>query len=103
MSVQTPMVPGGGMLPVMRPTTITQNVASGVASTQSDPFGANTEVIRIVGDQDFRYQAGSSPTASNISTLLPAGVVELIHVDPGWRIACIQATAAGTVNVTEML
>ena len=79
-----------------------QNVAIGSASAQSTAFAATAEVIRIVATVACWIQIAADPTATTNTTYLPAGVVEYFHVQGGWKIAVLQASAAGTLNVTEI-
>ncbi len=81
---------------------VVQNVVSGVASAESAVFGASTTIVRLTNLADCRYVVGTSPqTALATGTLLLAGVIEHIGVEPGQVIATIQDTVAGVLNVTE--
>ena len=66
----------------------------------------NTLHIRVVGTSDSWIAFGANPVAAVASVaciLLPAGVPEYFWVYPGERIAVIQNSAAGSLNVAEMV
>jgi hypothetical protein len=66
----------------------------------------NTLHVRLVGTSDSWISFGTNPTASVAGTaciLLPAGVPEYFWVYPGERVAVIQNSAAGSLNVAEMV
>ena len=79
-----------------------QNVTIGASSAQSNAFAASTEVIRIVATVACWIEVGLNPTATNSKTYLPAGVVEYLNTQGGWRIAVLQAASGGTLNITEI-
>lgn len=61
--------------------------------------------IRCVGTSDSWIVFGANPTASVGGAgciLLPAGVPEYFWVMPGEKIAVIQNSAGGSLNVAEM-
>lgn len=76
-----------------------QNVSFNTTSASS--LQLNTNVVRLSATQACYIAVGATPTATTSSTYLPAGVVEYIRVIPGQRIAAIQATTAGILNITE--
>ena len=80
-----------------------QDVVSGVASAEiAVPFGASTQVIRIVNKVACRYIIGATPqTALATSALLTADTIEYVAVKPGQVISAIQDIAAGVLNVIE--
>lgn len=83
-----------------------QDITTGASSaTVANAFGSQTYCIRLCATAAVRYRvveaAGGSAVATD--TLLPAGVVDFIVVTPGQKIAAIQDTAAGKLNVTEMI
>jgi hypothetical protein len=90
----------------LRLTGTSQNVTtSGTSAATGTAFGANTSEIRVVCTQNTWILIGDgTPTATTGagSTYMPAGVVEYFHVNPGQKLAAIQDSAAGTVNVSEM-
>jgi len=49
----------------------------------------------------LRILVGSNPTATTTSTLLFANSAEFIWLTPGYKIAVLQETAAGKLNITE--
>lgn len=102
---------------------LSQTVAIGAGSVQSAPFSVgpvggysatgqpvtspnNTAHVRLVATSDCWVAFGANPTAavgSVAAILLPAGVPEYFWVYPGERVAVIQNTAAGSLNVAEMV
>lgn len=88
----------------MRPST-SQDVTTGAASaTHTNAFGIHTYIVRLSATAACRYAVGvpATVTATATSTYLPANVIEYIEVRPGEKVAGIQETAAGKLNVTEM-
>ncbi len=80
----------------------TQTLAVGVASVESAPLGASTEIIRIVSDIDCHYIIGEpAQTALSTSAYLPADIVEYVGVEPGDTLAVIQNAATGVLWITE--
>lgn len=80
------------------------NVAVGAASAQTQVFGPHIDVIRVVSTTNCWINIGTNPTAANAddNLYLPANVIEYFRVAPGQRLAVIQDSAAGTINVSEM-
>jgi hypothetical protein len=78
-----------------------QNVTVSGASAQSAPFIQGARLVRLVSTTDCYVAFGTNPTAVATSVLLPAGQPEYFAVKPGWRVAAIQATAGGTLNIAE--
>jgi hypothetical protein len=62
--------------------------------------------IRLVSTSDCWVSFGANPTAAIAgvaSILLPSGVPEYFWVYPGEKVAVIQNSAAGSLNVAEMV
>jgi hypothetical protein len=95
-----PMDGNGSFAPVLTLGT-TQDVAVGAASAQSAAFGADTRVVRVISTVACRILFGANPTALATSVFLPATQAEYFQVVPGHKIAVIQASSGGTLNVTE--
>ena len=76
------------------------NISFNVNSAQSPVFSASTFLIRVVATENCRIAFGVNPTASATSSLVLANVPEYIKVTPGERLAVIQDTTGGTLNVT---
>lgn len=85
---------------------VSQDITTGAESaTLANAFGPETFQVRLAAKtSDVRYRVveAAGGTAVSTDTLLPAGWVEYITVTPGQKIAAIQDTAAGVLNVTEM-
>jgi hypothetical protein len=80
-----------------------QDVAIGAASTAcTNAFGSGTYKIRVKVTSDCRIRIEKSPTALSTDTYMSAGDSEYFTVNPGEKIACIQVSAAGTLNLTEI-
>lgn len=76
------------------------------SSTQTPAFGEQTTAIRVATTGHYVHIAiNSNPTATSSSSLLPAGWVETFAVRPGWKLAAIKGTGAGSpiVSVTELV
>jgi hypothetical protein len=90
--------------PSSRPGT-SQDITTGAASaTLATAFGTETYQVRLSATAAVRYRVveAAGGTAVATDTLLPANVVEYITVTPGQKIAAIQESAAGKLNVTEV-
>lgn len=91
----------GATIQALYPGTV-QNVAIGVSSTQSGTFQVDTRVIRVIADQICFIAIGANPTASSSTTRLAANVAEYFAVRGNLdKLAVIQSTTAGSLNVTE--
>lgn len=77
-----------------------ENVSFTGTSAQSSVFSTNTFLIRLVSDVNCRVAFGNNPTATSSSALLVGGIPEYVKVTPGERLAVIQDTSGGTLNVT---
>jgi hypothetical protein len=101
---------------------LSQSVAIGAGSLQSaafstGPVGAyaagpvsgvpistpnNTSHVRLVATSDCFVVFGANPTAAAATgMLLVAMTPEYFWVSPGEKLAVIQSSAAGTLNITE--
>lgn len=83
----------------------TQNITtSGTSAVVTNAFGAQTYRVRLTAkgaDCWFRIGDGT-PTATTGDTFMAAGSVEYFTCTPGQKVAAIQDSAAGTLNVTEV-
>jgi len=112
------------MVQASRPAT-TQNITTSGSSQQSAVFAQgptgfnynpdgtpttqanNTTHIRVVCSQAAWIAFGSNPTAvvggaTGTSIFIPAGVPEYFYVNRGDRLAVIQDSASGTLNIAEL-
>lgn len=104
--VSIPHTPLGQAIPIASSDTA-QNVSIGASSTQSSAVGAGTEAVRLCSDVTCWYATGSDPTAatdaSGGSRRLPADVVEIVGVPKSGKIAVIQDSTSGTLNIAEAI
>ena len=82
--------------------TASQNVSFTGSSAQSSAVAMTTWQVRLIADNDCYVAFGSNPTATTSGTWLPATSPEFFAVRPGDKIAVIQKSASGTLNVSEM-
>lgn len=80
---------------------LSQDVAIGAASASSTAFSSETYKVRVKVTSDCRVRIDKTPTAISTDTYMSAGDTEWFTCSPGEKIACIQVSAAGTMNVTE--
>lgn len=80
-----------------------QTVAIGATSVQSSSMGSTTGLIRLTASSDCYVAFGPNPTATNASLMLPAGMVEYFGINPGDKVAVLQVSAAGFLNIVEAL
>lgn len=76
-----------------------QNLAFTDTSAQST--AVTSRFVRIVATEDCYYIIGADPTAvtNGASAFLPAGVCEVVRIEPGQKIAAIRSTTNGTMNI----
>ena len=80
-----------------------QDVAYTGSSAASAAFGAQTDKVRLVATTDCRIRiSDGTPTAVATDSYLPALAAEYFTVTPGQKVAAIQQSSAGTLNVTEI-
>jgi hypothetical protein len=95
-----------------RPVTTQTLAYSTTSATVTNPFGAQTYVIRLSANSACHYKiveaAGGAASVSDV--FLPANWVEYVVVQPGQKIAAIRAATdglvtatSGTLNVVEMV
>jgi hypothetical protein len=97
---------------------IVQNIAIGAGSLQSLAFTVGsigeyamdgtptrpqtTQHVRLCATSDCWVMFGPNPTASaTVGMLLPAMTPEYFWVLPGEKLAVLQASAAGSLNIIE--
>lgn len=74
----------------------------GVALTSPN----NTSHVRLVATADCWVSFGPTPVAvvgASSAILLPAGIPEYFWVLPGERVAVIQASGTGSLNIAELV
>lgn len=85
---------------VLRPTD-TDRVAVSGSAANATAIAAGTRVVRLVSNVDVHYRL--TGTASTVSTYLPAGVIEYVHVYTGDVFSLITAGDTGNVHITAMV
>lgn len=82
----------------------TQIITVGAASSAvTNPFGAQTYAIRVASAVGAFVNIGDgTPTATTSNTFVPPNWPEYFAVNPGQRIAAIQAATGGSMSVTEL-
>jgi hypothetical protein len=78
-----------------------QTVAFTATSAQSTAVGTSTRIVRLVATQPCFFAIGTNPTATTSGVYLPAGVVQYVSITGGHKVAAIQASAGGSLYVTE--
>ena len=91
----------GGSVPSLT-LGASQDVTIGVASAASVAFAGTTRIVRLVATSACRVLFGAAPTAVATSTYLSAGVPEYFTAIGGEKVAVIQETAGGKLNITEI-
>lgn len=116
----------GNAIPAGRPYTV-QNLAVGagsvasaaftnillrqhdLGSTGAVTFNQTTGNVRLVSTTDCWVAFGATPVATagaagdTNSVFLPAGASEYFAVNAGEKVAVIQASAAGVLNIAELV
>jgi hypothetical protein len=84
---------------------VSQDIVTSAASTTvTNPFGNETYQVRLATTASCRFRVVEAVGGTAVATdsLLPVNWVEYINVTPGQKIAAIQESAAGKLNITEM-
>ena len=71
-------------------------------SQQSSGLANNTTLIRVTSTENVYVAYGENPTATSASMLMLAGT-EYFSVEPGSKIAVLQAGSGGTFQIYECL
>jgi hypothetical protein len=81
-----------------------QNITVGAASAASaNPFGSATFAVYVSSTTNCHIRIGQTPVAVATDMLVKASDPPLLlKVAPGEKIAAIQDTAGGTLNVIEV-
>lgn len=74
------------------------------SSQATAAFGGQTRAVRVATNTQpaFIVIGDGTPTAANTDSVMPAGWVEDFTVNPGQKLAVLQAGTAGTLTVTEL-
>ncbi len=83
--------------------TVTVITMSG-SSQQTAAVGSQTREVRLATNaQPAYFLIGTDPTAAATSHVLGASCVDYVAINPGEKVAVLQAGTAGTISITEML
>lgn len=82
-----------------------QAVSVSGSSAQSSALTSGASIMRLVSTTDCYVAFGTNPTATTSSLFLPANVPEYFGIPSSnqnetWKVAVIQSTASGTLNVS---
>jgi hypothetical protein len=84
---------------------VSQTVAIGASSVQSNFFTSGVTIIRLFATVDCWVAMNTNPTAiagDPASFFMPGGIVEYFQVTPNHKLAVIQTTAgSGSLYITE--
>lgn len=79
-----------------------QNISFTGTSAASAAFGSQTYMVRVSATANCHVSVGMAPVAVTTDMLVKATDPPcLIKVSPGEKIAVIQDSAAGTLNISE--
>jgi hypothetical protein len=85
------------------PGTVHSFTMSG-SSQQTAAFGSQTYEVRIATNtQPAHWALSGDPTATTSSNVQGINVVDYVTVNPGEKIAVLQAGTAGLITVTELV
>lgn len=71
-------------------------------TTQSAALGANTVHVRLIATAACYVAFGANPTATSANMMLPPNVAEYFIVTPATKIAALQVSSGGNINITEL-
>ena len=75
---------------------------TGTAAAIASAVGDRTAIVRVVATTDCYIVFAETPVATDADMFLPALVPEYLLITGGHKVSAIQATAGGTIHVTEM-
>ena len=74
----------------------------GASSAQSSAITTGAGLIRIAVTTGTHIKFGSNPTATIEDVLIPANNVEIFSFSSGQKIAFIQSSAGGVINICAL-
>ena len=80
----------------------THKLAFTSSSAATSAVGAQTYYVRLITNVACWVTIGKSPTATNTDIYLPAATIEIFKIKPGEKVAAIEDTGGGNLNVTEL-
>lgn len=99
--VDTAAARGVDNLPTIKPTASVNLAFAGTSAQSSALVGT---IVRVIATQNCWLAFGTNPTANTTTSVyLPSGAVEYFAITTGWKIAAIQDSAAGTLNITTAI
>jgi hypothetical protein len=85
-----------------RPDTHQSVAYTGTAGVIANAVGSQTNVVRILVTSAAHVAFGAAPSATTSDMLMAANVPETFVITPGQKVSAVQASAGGTLHVTEM-
>jgi hypothetical protein len=81
-----------------------QTLVTGASSNVTYAFSNVASILRVTSNQDAFIAWGANPTAYNSGNcmLIVGGGVEFIAVNASDKVAAIQSTSSGLLNVVEL-
>lgn len=81
-----------------------QTLTTSSTSNVTSAFSSVASILRITANQDTFFAVGANPTAyaTGNCALITAGGVEFIACAAGDKVAAIQSTTSGLVNIAEL-
>lgn len=73
------------------PPLATQNITFTGTAGQSNALNKDTRFVCLIADANYRFAAGSNPTATSSSQRHPADAGEYFGIDPASLIAAVTA------------
>lgn len=75
---------------------------SGTSAATSNAIGSQTNRVVLYSSTDCHIAFGASPTATTADFFLPASTMVMFPIRGGSKVAAIQASAGGTLHVSEV-
>lgn len=85
-----------------KPGTVQVVAYTGTSAASSNAFGTGTHLVRLVATTDCHIKFAGTPTATTSDMFLPAFTAEYFLAGEGEKVAAIQLSSGGNLNVTEM-
>lgn len=80
-----------------------QTLAVSGTSAQSAVVGNQIEYVQITPTEDMYVEFGGNPTATASSMFISGdGLARIYKIRPGFKVAALQVSAAGTLYIHEL-